>query len=450
MGNLAWSIARQAQMVQDTYRRCEESTISHATGRLAVYTVSFLDIGESLLKKLFAQIAEANVHKHGKYILMRCRHCIFVTLTVSPFSVAACMAKFRPQDLSNSAWAFSLLGLRHEPFLTEMKKQLTQRIDQYLRKGNRNIMTTFKSQELTNALWALATLNFPCNDLITDITPFIIHQCSDPKTGRMTSASIARVFKRQELGNLAWTCAVFADFPPPLIRLIYLGILGVGEKPDPDYLRRVFGDDGTTRSILMSITYLQIALDLADASNGLSLPADFPDRWSPKGDSMPRGMDVLENDFELSLKTSKIQRSVSSAFSRIGFEHKEEHVIGMDTLAYEHGIHMAPVPVEVLSLDIANVDLRIGVEVDGPAHFISQITTVSEGMGWSKLINGKMEYQFVWNDKDQQINGPTALKKRLLEQLGWKIVNIPFWEWYALENDPEKEDEYCRSVLSRV
>ena len=68
MGNLAWSIARQAQMVQDTYRRCEESTISHATGRLAVYTVSFLDIGESLLKKLFAQIAEANVHKHGKFL----------------------------------------------------------------------------------------------------------------------------------------------------------------------------------------------------------------------------------------------------------------------------------------------------------------------------------------------------------------------------------------------
>ena len=68
MSNLAWSIAKQAQLALDTSRRYEgETSISDANGQL-LYQVSFLDIGESLLKKLFARIAEANVHKHGKIL----------------------------------------------------------------------------------------------------------------------------------------------------------------------------------------------------------------------------------------------------------------------------------------------------------------------------------------------------------------------------------------------
>jgi hypothetical protein len=126
----------------------------------------------------------------------------------------------------------------------------------------------------------------------------------------------------------------------------------------------------------------------------------------------------------------------------------EEHVIGMDTLAQDHGIQMAANPTEILSLDIANVADKIGIEVDGPGHFISNIDNGSSSMGKVKQINGKLEYQFDWDNENQEINGPSALKLRILHELGWRVINIPFWEWYVMQGDAQKEEEYCRSVLN--
>ena len=65
----------------------------------------------------------------------------------------------------------------------------------------------------------------------------------------------------------------------------------------------------------------------------------------------------------------------------------------MDTLTREHGTHMASIPF----LDIANVDLRIGVEVGGPTHFncpthfSCHIDRANQGIGGSKKINEKIE-----------------------------------------------------------
>jgi hypothetical protein len=360
------------------------------------------------------------------------------------------LSKLKPQDLANTAWAFSILGMKHGPFLAAAQNQIIARTSQCMN-GNKNIMTRFKGQELTNALWALATLNYPSDGVLTQVTPYVVQMCTDAVTGKTTVESIAKAFKRQELANLAWVCAVSGDYPPALMRILYMGLIGIGEHPDRDYVSEIHGDNGIERSSMMSVIYLQIAMDLDGAADGLSLPEGFPDAWDPNGQqSLGSSSSTPENTLMedgLNLSTSNVQRSVSAAFTRVGFEHVMEHVIRMDALAQDFGVQMSAVPIEILSLDLALVDSKIGIEVDGPAHFISNIETPSPVLGGGARINGKVEYQFRWNGDVQETNGPTSLKTRLLERLGWRIISIPFWEWSALKGDPQKEEEYCSKLL---
>jgi hypothetical protein len=350
--------------------------------------------------------------------------------------------------------------MKHTRFLQAVVDQMQERTQRYVSGSRRDHMTRFKGQEIANALWALATLNHPSPGLLAQIEPFMVETANNSNSGgseEMTVSSISRSFIRQELANIAWVCAVFGEYPTKLLQLLYTGLLGVGERPDPDYLQKSYGDAGIQTSAIMSMTYLQIVMDLENKgkSEKFFLPDDFPENWDVTNSNNGRGgfdsiMDL--GSFEpLRLTSSNIQRAVSSAFSRIGFSHVEEHVIAMNTLATEHGIQMAATGQEILSLDIANVDSKIGIEVDGPGHFISNVddNQVGSSAGGVSVINGKMEYQFQWDSESQVINGPTALKLRILKELGWRVISIPFWEWYAMGGDKKREEDYCRSVLSQ-
>ena len=76
-------------------------------------------------------------------------------------------------------------------------------------------------------------------------------------------------------------------------------------------------------------------------------------------------------------------------------------------------------------VDVAFVDKRVALEIDGPIHFWR-----SEDMMW-------------------QYDGYTKLKQRILEQLGWRVVRVPFFEWYPLKTTAQKED-FLTGKLSRI
>ena len=161
------------------------------------------------------------------------------------------------------------------------------------------------------------------------------------------------------------------------------------------------------------------------------------------------------------------------AFDRIEFGHVDEYLLTMKDLADEFGIQMPPIPVEILSLDIANIDSKIGVEVDGPGHWVSSIddsvdnknilssigeyrhqSSSSSSNSNNNKDNGKFEYSFNWNSQDQTINGATSLKLRMFAHMGWRIINVPFWEWYPVDNQSMSnadkltaQEDYCRSLL---
>ena len=65
---------------------------------------------------------------------------------------------------------------------------------------------------------------------------------------------------------------------------------------------------------------------------------------------------------------------------------------------------------------------KVGVEVDGPSHFIGRIP-----------------------------NGPTVLKHRQVSFIdGISIVSVPYWEWNKLGNDKSKRQEYLQAKIDSV
>jgi hypothetical protein len=281
---------------------------------------------------------------------------------------------------------------------------------------------------------------------------------------------------------MAWVCAVFGEYPPDLIRMIYMGLLGVGDDPDPDvvteiHLAAALGpDEGISATVIMSLTYLQMMMDLDKSlPSFIRLPDDFPDGWlriSQSGTSSGRSSGTTAQTEglverrggggDLELNKSVLQQNVGAALGRIGFEHVDEFVLDIATLSRDYGILGGSVmSSEILSLDMANPSQRVGIEVDGPGHFVTNIDNFREqetgSYQESKIYestnssNEKLEIVFGWNGQSSRlvtkINGPTALKLRIFDAIGWKIHNIPFWEWQSVQGNPQAEDEYCRSLL---
>ena len=70
IGNFVWSYARQAQLSNEPSSRedykSQQSNNSNSSGRLAIYETMCLDLGESLVNKLFASVAESSLFEEGK------------------------------------------------------------------------------------------------------------------------------------------------------------------------------------------------------------------------------------------------------------------------------------------------------------------------------------------------------------------------------------------------
>lgn len=145
----------------------------------------------------------------------------------------------------------------------------------------------------------------------------------------------------------------------------------------------------------------------------------------------------------LTLTVSRLQRGVSETFDGIGFDNVMEHVIDTNEIKDEYGIQLPQSPKEFLSIDIANVGKKIGVEVDGPGHFVCIIDKPGKSAAHVSLKN-----QF--DDRgEHRVNGPTILKHRLLTHLGWDIIHLPYWEYQHMGGDHRKEMDYCQGLLEQ-
>jgi hypothetical protein len=105
-----------------------------------------------------------------------------------------------------------------------------------------------------------------------------------------------------------------------------------------------------------------------------------------------------------SFQTSNLQNDVISVLSSIGLRPKDEVLTTcgyrLDALVEVNGV-------------------KVGIEVDGPSHFINRDAT-----------------------------GSTLLKRRQVSTLDdIQITSVPYWEWYEFGTDRAKKQEYLRSKL---
>ena len=221
------------------------------------------------------------------------------------------------------------------------------------------------------------------------------------------------------------------------MNVLYTGLIGTDN--DPGKMRRVFEDEGLQTASIMTMMYVQIAADMEAAGLRLSLPKGFPDGWSEDeehGHTHGDENDLIEmSSSMLTLTISKLQRSVSSTFGRIGFDNVLEHVISSNEIQSLTSTGNLS-PREILSIDIANLEKKIGIEVDGPGHFVCLIDKPDAP------ITGQFD-----DLGENRVNGPTILKHRLLTNLGWDIIHIPYWEYQDLGGNQDKETKYCQSLL---
>jgi hypothetical protein len=114
---------------------------------------------------------------------------------------------------------------------------------------------------------------------------------------------------------------------------------------------------------------------------------------------------------------SRAQNEVSGILDDLGFHHLSEvsPVTKKD---------MFPLPRGMLAIDMACRKQMVAIEFDGPYHFLREV-------GSGKVLEVE--------------NGATKAKRRFLERLGWKVVNIRYFNW-----DKAKSKEAKRSFVSEM
>ena len=134
---------------------------------------------------------------------------------------------------------------------------------------------------------------------------------------------------------------------------------------------------------------------LAELASGRSL--DLP------AELLARAEDAWRGDVD-DTSMSDFHRDVANALDRLGADHVVEG-------ATDDGL---------FRVDCLLADRRVAVEADGPSHYLA----------------------------DRAPNGPTRLRRRLLEARDLRVVSVPYFEWDPLPTDAAK-DAYLGGLLAR-
>ncbi len=222
----------------------------------------------------------------------------------------------------------------------------------------------FNSPKVANLLWAYVTMGIIDKQLFSAF--------------ESTAAKLVEFCKNRELSNFAWAYAVANIDAPTLFDDSF--IKKCDEKKDgfqPEQLHQLY----------------QWHLWQTQEKCNPGLPKELPDKCH---ESFQSGVP----------QPSKLQEDVVAQLVSIGLEPKEE--VLMDS-----GYRIDAI-VEVNGK-------TIGVEVDGPWHFI----------GDSRTLLGK-----------------TILKRRQVPAIdGIELVSVPYWEWRELGKNKEKEQDYLWDLL---
>ena len=301
--------------------------------------------------------------------------------------------RFVPQTLSKTLWAYAKAGSNHPELFEKIASHIVS-LDNFDR---------FDPQDLSSTIWAYATAQFPHPKLFKKVAEAAI-RC---KGG----------FNFQEVANLLWAYAtmgivdkqLFLSFMPAAAELIDIDSCDNQGLANIAWAYAVANVDGPT---LFNAHFINKCVE-KECEIGIKELSQLYQwhLWQTKEKSNPGlPIDLQERCHDIFISEeptiSKFQNDVVAQLSHIGLDPTEEVLMNsgyrIDALVEVSG-------------------KTIGVEVDGPFHFI--------GKGKCPLAR-------------------TILKRRQVPLIdGIELVAVPYWEWNRLGKDELKTHEYLRRLV---
>jgi hypothetical protein len=338
------------------------------------------------------------------------------------------LGQFKPQDFSNILWSFSTAGESHPKLFSKLGNHIVAMKD----------LNRFDPQALSNIIWSYATAGKAHPKLFSklgdhiaamkDLSIFIPQDFSNIAWAyattfqshpllfqRLAHAAISRRndFKPQELSNLLCAYAtvaiidkhLFTSFAPAV-----KSILGKCNRQSIANIAWSYAVANVNEPVLFDTDFVA-ALQAKANDFGMEECRQLH-QWQlwqvelKSGINLPPALreDCRRAFVSQSYQLSRLQDDVTSVLSSIGMSPEEEVLTlsgyRLDALVKVNGE-------------------KIGIEVDGPYHFMNQEPT-----------------------------GSTLLKRRQVSTLdGIHVVSVPYWEWDKLGNDRAKKQMYLRANL---
>jgi hypothetical protein len=337
------------------------------------------------------------------------------------------LSGFMPQNLSNIIWAFATAGESHPQLFSKLGDHIIAMKD----------LEQFKPQHMSNIIWAFATtsqmhpkLFIKFGDHIVamkDLGQFLTQHLSNivwsyATTGeshpllfqKLAHVAIARCneFNSQGIANLLWAYAtigiidkhVFTSFAPAV-----KSVMGHCNSQALSNIAWAYAVANVNDPLIFNSEF--IASLQSKANDFRTEEYSQLHQWQLWQDELKSGINLppalCKKCYQVfvsqSYQPSRFQDDVISVLSSIGMLPKEE-------VLTSSGYHLDAI--------VKVNGMKVGIEVDGPSHFINREPT-----------------------------GSTLLKRRQVSTLDdIRIVSVPYWDWDEFGNNRAKKQQYLQSV----
>jgi hypothetical protein len=327
--------------------------------------------------------------------------------------VAKDLGEFKPQGIANLAWAFATANAPSAPRLLALIEAALTPAD-----GDQGLLATFRAQEITNTLWACSSAGYPATRLFEGVA-----RLSPARIGDFTS---------QDVANTAWAFTVARQLRPAIAAAFVQRVLECGIED--------FGPEARCQ-----LHQFNMALQLEQP-----FPPDPPGTaLTPDLKHLLRADLVLPPEFSRAFRevmvnqapagSSNLHKDVSDAVCRLGVQHVNEICVAV--ARYHCDIAIGPDPAsdsDELLEGGGSAELVVPTAPPATPELAALRSVIIE-------VNGPYHY----TPSEPRVPRPASrLKVSHLRSLGWRVVEVPWWEWEPLEGQRAKDDYVVRKLAS--
>ena len=350
------------------------------------------------------------------------------------------LSNFKPQNLSNTVWAFATQGYPAPALFDAIAAEAAPRLGEFTSQGLANVawafatqthaapalfdaiaaeaaprLGEFNEQNLANMAWAFATSEHAAPALFDAVA------AEASRAGRLGE------FKPQELANMAWAFATQGHPAPTMFGAIATEAAPRVREFNPQGLANLAWAFAVIDVRVPALFEAHAFVRQCEASTEEFSPANIRQlhQWQlwlkleQRGPEWPLLPPALAEKCHAAFceregEPSDLQMQVTKTLRALGMEPREEH---RTPSGY------------TIDAVVTHERLEVAIEVDGPSHFLGRSRTPT---------------------------GATTIKRRQLRAEGWTLLPVPYWEWDSLnrggdrEAESNKRKEYLSAALSRI